>query len=177
MPTDIVAQQPAPVCAILLAICGQMQTQQSGSERAEKSKGAESPKGEAPTAAEAHGALRQIAGFDLVQLVAEFRAMRACVLALWRKAKEGEAATMHAIEEIARFNEGIDKALAESVDGYSERVDASRDMFLAVLGHDLRGPLARISMSNMLMLRPGLSEEPDSTPLPASGEQAMPCRV
>ncbi len=53
------------------------------------------------------GALRQIAGFDLVQLVAEFRAMRASVLALWRKSQGSGSADAQAIEEIARFNEGI----------------------------------------------------------------------
>jgi signal transduction histidine kinase len=50
-----------------------------------------------------------------------------------------------------RFNEGMDKALAHSVQRYSSEVNASRDMFLAVLGHDLRGPLSGIEMSAVLL--------------------------
>lgn len=145
--------------AILLAISEEMKTRQSEAQRSTKAKGADTVEGKTPTAAATHGVLRQIAGFDLVQLVAEFRAMRASVLALWRKSQGSDSAGAQAIEEIARFNEGIDQALAESVDSYASRVEASRDMFLAVLGHDLRGPLSVISLSNVLMSRPGVSEE------------------
>lgn len=145
--------------AILLAISEEMTTRQSEAQRTMKSKGSDPADEEKSTAAATHGALRQIAGFDLVQLVAEFRAMRASVLSLWRKAEDSDGTGAQAIEEIARFNEGIDQALSESVVSYSAGVDASRDMFLAVLGHDLRGPLSVISMSNTLMTRPDLSQE------------------
>jgi signal transduction histidine kinase len=50
------------------------------------------------------------------------------------------------------------KALAQSVQRYSSEVAASRDMFLAVLGHDLRAPLSGINMSVMLLAKPGLSD-------------------
>jgi len=143
---------------ILLAIAKDMETSQSEDQRSAKSKGAESALGAPETAAATHGALRQLAGFDLLQLVGEFRAMRASVLALWRR-RQGDDQGARAIEEIARFNEGIDQALAESVERYSAGVEASRDMFLAVLGHDLRGPLSGINMSNKLLSMPGLSEE------------------
>jgi signal transduction histidine kinase len=143
---------------ILLAIANDMDTAQSEDQRFVKSKKTETAANAPETAAATHGALRQLAGFDLLQLVGEFRAMRASVLALWRRAQGNDEGT-RAIEEIARFNEGIDQALAESVERYSAGVEASRDMFLAVLGHDLRGPLSGISMSNRLLSRPGLSEE------------------
>lgn len=142
---------------ILLAIANDMDTVQSEDQRSIRSKGTETAANALETAAATHGALRQLAGFDLLQLVGEFRAMRASVLALWRGSHEDDKGT-RAIEEIARFNEGIDQALAESVERYSAGVDASRDMFLAVLGHDLRGPLAGINMSNRLLSKPGLSE-------------------
>jgi signal transduction histidine kinase len=143
---------------ILLAIAKDMETNQSEDQRSAKSKGAGSVLGAPETAAATHGALRQLAGFDLLQLVGEFRAMRASVLALWRR-RQGDERGARAIEEIARFNEGIDQALAESVERYSAGVEASRDMFLAVLGHDLRGPLSGIDMSNRMLSMPGLSEE------------------
>ena len=80
--------------------------------------------------------MRQLAGFDLVQVVSEFRAMRASVLALWRRVEPaGDAVS--AIDEIARFNEAMDQALAESIQRYSSDVA----VFLAVVGHELRTPL------------------------------------
>jgi hypothetical protein len=88
---------------ILLAIAKDMETTQTENERSDKSKHMRTT-GAVETAAAAHGALRQIAGFDLMQLVAEFRAMRASVLALWRRSGASNSADQ-AIEEIARFNE------------------------------------------------------------------------
>ncbi len=128
---------------ILLAAVADMQKRETESERATKSKG-NAPQGMgADTAATEHGALRHLSGSDLVQLIAEFRALRASVLALWKRrrvagAPAGVEAGASEIEEITRFNESIDQALAESVHSYSSAVTTSRDMFLAVLGHDLR---------------------------------------
>ena len=142
---------------ILLGVADDMEVQETTKERAAKSKGlADSP--ELPeTAATSHGALRQLSGFDLVQLVAEFRALRASVLALWQRSV-GPGAETAAFEENVRFNEAIDKALAESVKSYSGNVDSSRDMFLAILGHDLRGPLSGINMSSAVLAKPDLPE-------------------
>lgn len=142
---------------ILLAIARDMALWQSDQERAEESQDIVPTQASTTSAAAEHGALRQMAGFDLVQLFAEFRALRASVMAL-RQRSEGAEAGSSSIEEIARFNEGMDKALAQSVQRYSSEVAASRDMFLAVLGHDLRGPLSGIDMSAMLLAQPGLPD-------------------
>lgn len=148
---------------ILLATVADMQTRETESERAAKAQGNAPQDAGANTAASAHGALRHVSGFDLVQLVAEFRALRASVLALWNRQKSpGFAAGVltgdSEIEQITRFNEAIDQALAASVDSYSMAVTTSRDMFLAVLGHDLRTPLQAISMTGRLLLKPELSD-------------------
>lgn len=143
---------------ILLAVAADMESGQSDRERAAQSMGSVQAPGSTETAAAEHGALRQMAGFDLVQLFAEFRALRASVLELWHRT-EGASAGRSSIDEVIRFNEGIDKALAESVERYSGEVAASRDMFLAVLGHDLRGPLAAIDMSTLMLAK---SELPDA---------------
>ena len=142
---------------IVIAIVKDMQTSQTEDERSRKSKHVEMAPAASETIAAAHGALRQAAGFDLSQVVGEFRALRSGVLAIWRhyETTSGETA---AIEEIARFNEAIDQALAESVHRYSSDVVASRDMFLAVLGHDLRSPLQSIEMASHLLTMPALSE-------------------
>lgn len=143
---------------ILLAICDDMERLQTEAERSAKSMQMETDETAPESAAATHGELRHLEGFDLLQLVGEFRAMRASVLALWR----GSARDMTgdaAVEEIIRFNEALDQALAESVDSYSARVDVSRDMFMAVLGHDLRGPLSGIAMTGLLLSKPAISDE------------------
>ncbi len=143
---------------ILLAIAGDMELPQSDQQRASQAQDIVPTEASTTTAAAEHGALRQMAGFDLVQLFAEFRALRASVMAFWQRS-EGAELRSSSIDEITRFNEGMDKALAQSVQRYSSEVAASRDMFLAVLGHDLRGPLSGIEMSAMLLAKAGLSDE------------------
>ena len=142
---------------ILLAIAGEMELRQTDQERADEAQDIVPTEASTTTAAAEHGALRQMAGFDLVQLFAEFRAMRASVMAFWQRS-EGAGPGSSPIDEITRFNEGMDKALAQSVQRYSSEVAASRDMFLAVLGHDLRGPLSGIDMTAMLLAKPDLSD-------------------
>jgi signal transduction histidine kinase len=137
---------------ILSTIADDMDTAQTRAEQSSKSMDMAPPANTVDSAAESHGTLRHLAGFDLIQLVAEFRAMRASVLSLWQRSEASTAAKV-AIEEITRFNEGIDQALAESVERYSANLAASRDMFLGVLGHDLRGPLTSIAMSNQLLAK------------------------
>jgi signal transduction histidine kinase len=148
---------------ILLAIAEDIAEGQTELEQAYKSKGyvriAESTR----TAAMTHGALRYLAGFDLRQLAAEFRALRASVLRLWlKRGASGE----NALYEMTRFNEAIDQALAESIANYSDEVAHSRDTFLAILGHDLRSPLAAIANSSLYLRSPGLL--PPGAPLDAA---------
>jgi signal transduction histidine kinase len=137
---------------MLEAIALDVETPQSGAEQEEKSKG-EAPKTSSiDTAAEIHGQLRHGAGFDLGELVAEFRALRASVLRIWiRSSRYGDAATAY---QITRFNESIDQALAESVMTYSEELTRSRDTFLAILGHDLRSPLGALAGALHLLSNP-----------------------
>ncbi len=142
---------------ILVSIAADMERPQSDQERSAQAEDISAAALPAGTAAAEHGALRQMAGFDLVQLVAEFRALRASVMLSWKRSDEASA-TYDSLDQIMLFNEGMDKALAESVQRYSGEVAASRDMFLAVLGHDLRGPLSGISLSALLLAKPGLDE-------------------
>jgi signal transduction histidine kinase len=85
-------------------------------------------------AAQAHGMLRAQAGFDINQTVSEYRALRASVLRLWMSA--GSPVPPHA-DDVMRFNEAIDQALAESVAFY----ERAGNLFLGMLGHDMRTPL------------------------------------
>ncbi len=138
---------------ILLAIAADIEEGQTELEQVYKSKGFAPIAHATRTAAMTHGALRYLAGFDLRQLAAEFRALRASVLRLWLQ--EG-VADETAFYEMTRFNEAIDQALAESITNYSDEVARSRDTFLAILGHDLRSPLMAIANSSLYLGSPGL---------------------
>lgn len=134
---------------LLLTIALDMQTAETEAQRDTKSKGHDAPIDKSKdTAAYERGATRQLHGFDLSELAAEFRALRASVLRLWKE--RPIEASAEAMEDIARFNEGIDQALTESIASYSAKIAESRETFMAVLGHDLRGPLA--AMNNCLQL-------------------------
>ena len=133
---------------ILLAIAKDLRQPQTEDERHTKSRGLARADASATSAA-THGVLRQLVGFDLVQLAAEYRAVRATVLRLWNQLPKNIDASV--VEDIARFNEAVDQALAESIASYSERVAHSRDTFLAVLGHDLRSPLSAISSALLVL--------------------------
>jgi signal transduction histidine kinase len=131
------------VVEILRAIAIDMESLQSEPQRQTKSEGRAPVRAGGETAAAAHGAMRQLGGFDLNQLGAEFRALRATVLRLWKD--ELDTFDADTLEQMTRFNEGLDQAIAESTVSYSARVAESRDLFLAVLGHDLRSPLGSLS--------------------------------
>ncbi len=148
---------------ILHAIAEDIESDQSDLEQAYKSKGFVRIAEATRTAAMTHGALRYLAGFDLRQLAAEFRALRASVLRLWLKRGVADESAFY---EMTRFNEAIDQALAESISNYSDEVARSRDTFLAILGHDLRSPLSAIANSGLFLSAPGLL--PAGAPLEAA---------
>jgi signal transduction histidine kinase len=114
-----------------------------------KSKG-KGPQQEKDTAAERHAGVRQTEGFNLNEIVSEYRALRASVIRLWTH--EMPSANRDALYEMTRFNEAIDQALTESIARYSKRLDRSRELFLGVLGHDLRSPLGAVLYSTQYLL-------------------------
>jgi signal transduction histidine kinase len=97
------------------------------------------------TASEVHAGTRLRSGFSIDQLVTEYRALRASVMLLWSRQPDRNPEFRE--QDALRFNEAIDKGLAESVSRYSQAVNESQDVFLGVLGHDLRSPLAVILLS------------------------------
>ncbi|CRL49094.1 MULTISPECIES: sensor histidine kinase KdpD [Pseudomonas] len=138
--------------AILLAAARDMTTAQTTCEQMAKAKG-EGPE-KTPSLDEAgasHGELRHTVGFDLVQMTSEFRHLRACVIRLWVDTLESPDLTY--FQDMIRFNEAVDEALAESTAAYADQVNHSRDIFLAILGHDLRAPLQAVSMSTEMLMR------------------------
>lgn len=127
---------------ILEAVARDITTPQTREAQSEKSKGRGPQMAGSPeTAAQAHAVLRAHSGFDINQLVAEYRALRASVLRLWidtRPTIEPE------VEDVVRFNEAIDQAIAESVGHFHAQQEQARNLLLGMLGHDMRTPLNTI---------------------------------
>jgi hypothetical protein len=73
------------------------------------------------SAATSHGSDRAHEGFTLEQMVSEYRALRATVPRPWARVQKLPDA--EAFQEVMRFNEAVDEALADSIKTYSHAVD------------------------------------------------------
>jgi hypothetical protein len=132
---------------ILRAIVLDLNSSQSLYEQDQKAKGrATVIRDSFHTAAQTHALLRAQGGFSVVQLASEYRALRASVLRLWTAASRGSDADFVA-QDTRRFNEAIDQALMESVAFFTQEVERTRNLLLAIVGHDLRNPLDTILMT------------------------------
>jgi signal transduction histidine kinase len=130
---------------ILEAIAADLSTPQTREAQIEKSKGRAPVLSDAPeTGAQTHAVLRARSGFSISQLAAEYRALRSSVLRLWMDMCDPEEIRM---DDIIRFNEAIDQALAESIGFFSTQVEQARNLLLGMLGHDMRSPLQTIQMT------------------------------
>ena len=134
---------------MLIVITNDLDNPQTAEAQFAKSIG-KGPESAEETAAETHALTRLLAGFTIDEMVSEYRALRASVLSLWSmQVKNG---TDFEIEDITRFNEAIDQALAESVAKYTLAVRETQHIFLGILGHDLRTPLGAVSLGAEVLL-------------------------
>ena len=102
---------------MLLVVALDLEQEQSKSEQTAKSKGLQQQQNRTDTAAQKHGVGRFNDGFSIIEVAAEYRALRASVTKLWGNAKKA----MHVsdINDLVRFNEAIDQSLNESIISYS----------------------------------------------------------
>ncbi len=136
---------------MLRVIADDLDRPQTPTQQAEKALGqSDAEAGAVTTAAQQHGAGRAESGFTVAQMVAEFRALRASVMRLWRQAN-ADSGTADLLDLI-RFNESIDQAITESIIRFAADVGQSRERFLAILGHDLGNPLGAVITSATFML-------------------------
>jgi len=139
---------------ILAAVAADMKMPQTEWQRSEKSKGHSPVAEDAPdAAAETHGALRAASGFDISQTAAEYRALRASVIKLWLRTSPTLGPAQ--VEELTRFNEAMDQALAETLFQFATAAAKSRNLFLGVVSHELRTPLGTIVGSAETLLHLG----------------------
>ena len=135
---------------MLRVICVDLDTFQADADSVEKSHG-HAPEVVGDTAAQAHAADRLESGFSIEELMAEYRAVRASVLRLWQRCVK--SADEYEVQDMVRFNEAIDQSLTESIARYSSMLRDTQNVFLAILGHDVRNPLGAISMGAQLLLQ------------------------
>lgn len=140
---------------ILDFVAKDIEQRETAAQTEEKSKGQNSHPDD--SASSTHGKLRYASGFSLIQLIAEYRALRASVLKLWQQ--EASAESSGGAADIIRFNEAIDQSLADAAVAYSDKVNETRDLFLAILGHDLRSPLSATATAGAYLARAGAFDD------------------
>lgn len=94
-----------------------------------------------------HAAQRYREGYDLRQIVAEYRMLRQIVVEAYQRHGEPRMAP------IATMNELVDRAIGDAVDHYAVEHDRARDFFVGILGHDLRNPLNTLSLTSAVLLQ------------------------
>jgi signal transduction histidine kinase len=140
---------------ILVFIADDIESLQTRSEQIEKSHG-EKYRLSKHSTAEIHAALRLSGGFNMDQMVAEYRALRTSIIRLWEE-QLNEVITDLDITDLIRFNESIDQQLTEAISHYTKKLDHSKNIFLGILSHDLRNPLGAARMCAEYVLKSGTS--------------------
>lgn len=88
-------------------------------------------------------------GVELRHLIHEYRLLRQIMMS--------HAVDAHCeswpgcLQELIALDDVLDAAMTETVSAYARERDESRDLLLGVLGHDLRNPLAAVSVASSLI--------------------------
>jgi len=112
---------------------------------------------------EQHATIRFRAGYDLRQVVAEYRLLRESIIAVYAQRGDISDESRSQLEAFTVMHEALDRAISEAVDQYAIERDREREAFIAMLGHDLREPLNAILFTATSML-----QRQDASNLPAS---------
>ncbi|UQR64903.1 RsbRD N-terminal domain-containing protein [Bradyrhizobium sp. C-145] len=128
------------IVEILKFVATDLESPQTPAEQVDKSRGMDGgDESFRKRATEVHAALRLADGFDIDQKVSEYRALRASVVK--QRVAHHRSLESTDLEDLTRFNEAIDQAVTESVAHYTKTINNSRNVFLGILGHDLRNPI------------------------------------
>jgi signal transduction histidine kinase len=102
---------------------------------------------------EQHAALRLQEGYDLRQVLAEYRLLREAIMEMYAERGDLSVEWRPKLKPLTVMHEAIDRAIADVVDHYAAERDRVRETFIAMLGHDLREPLNAIAFTANAQLR------------------------
>lgn len=102
-----------------------------------------------------HAAMRVRDGYDLRHVVAEYRAIRSVILRLYREQGDISEESRPKLTPLAAMDAVLDNAIADAVDQYALDQGKAREMFIGMLGHDLRDPLNAITFTAHRLLNRG----------------------
>ena len=82
-------------------------------------------------------------------MIAEFRALRASVIKLWRSewSKVDDV-----LPDLLRFNEAVDQIMTESLYRFVDKLNASGSQIVGTIVRDVRDPLLATSVSARLLM-------------------------
>lgn len=138
------------IIGLLRFIADDLETPETERERSKKAKG-QGPDGGGKhgVAASTHADLRFEAGFATIEMIAEFRALRASVIKLWR----GEWSKVDdVLPDLLRFNEAIDQIMTESLNRFVDKFNNSRDKIIGTIVTNVRDPLLATNASARLLM-------------------------
>jgi signal transduction histidine kinase len=140
------------ILEMLQEIVSDMGTEQTSSQQKDKSEGDAESNGNIDRAAVKHALRRLQIGTTSQQLISEFRALRASIIRLWHQGSV--KIDRQSFDDMTRFNEAVDQLLSHAGVIHTQETNRSRELYLGILGHDLRNPLAAISgWAGMLLQR------------------------
>ena len=139
------------IAELLAEIAADMDEDQTEEEQHQKSEGHPDLSNFTRGAVVQHALARVEMGLSIRQFISEFRALRATVIRLWQR--DFPEPDSVAFQDMIRFNEAIDQVLGEGATTHVREVNRSRELFLGILGHDLRNPLTAISGLAELQIR------------------------
>ena len=99
-------------------------------------------------------ALRYASGLTVAEVVCELGLLWPSVVSLSETA--GSLERQVSIDELERFTGALHRMLSRSVQSYLDKVSAAGDMFLAILGHEIRNPLQAVAVGARLLAAPTL---------------------
>ena len=138
------------ILGLLRFIADDLETPETERERSEKAKG-QGPEGGGKhgVAASTHADLRFEAGFDTIEMIAEFRALRASVIKLWR-AEWSKVDDV--LPDLLRFNEAVDQIMTESLYRFVDKLNNSGSKIIGAIVTNVRDPLLATSVSARLLM-------------------------
>lgn len=117
---------------MLMAIAEDIEQPQTDQEQKDKSLGLNSfIYRNKDKAAVLHATDRETSGFEIKEIVAEFRALRASIIKRW--AENNSPFSPPQVEDLIRFNEAVDQAVTTSLEHYSEIKERQTRLLTTVL--------------------------------------------